>query len=77
MEVEFLKIVGWAMDGDYKIPPIVSAIEMATRNLDLPDDAVFHSSRTEAAPRRWHGSSEPSYTPNPESGHMAGLGDGD
>jgi len=39
------KIIGWAMDDNYKTPLIVSAIEMAARNLDLPDGAVFHSDR--------------------------------
>jgi putative transposase len=39
------KIVGWAMDDNYKTPLIVAAVEMAARNLDLPDGAVFHSDR--------------------------------
>jgi transposase InsO family protein len=39
------KIVGWAMDDNYKTPLITSAIEMAARNLDLPEGAVFHSDR--------------------------------
>jgi transposase InsO family protein len=39
------KIVGWAMDDNYKTPLISSAIEMAARNLDLPGGAVFHSDR--------------------------------
>jgi putative transposase len=39
------KIVGWAMDDNYKTPLIVSAVEMAARNLDLPEGAVFHSDR--------------------------------
>jgi putative transposase len=39
------KIVGWAMDGSYRAPLIVSAIEMAARNLDLPEGAVFRSDR--------------------------------
>lgn len=39
------KIVGWAMDDNYKTPLICRAIEMAARNLDLPEDAVFHSDR--------------------------------
>jgi putative transposase len=39
------KIIGWAMDDNYKTPLIVSAIEMAARNLDLPEGAVFHSDR--------------------------------
>ena len=37
------KIVGWAMDDNYKTPLISRAIEMAARNLDLPDGAIFHS----------------------------------
>jgi putative transposase len=39
------KIVGWAMGDNYKTPLIISAIEMAARNLGLPDGAVFHSDR--------------------------------
>jgi len=39
------KIVGWAMDDNYKTPLISRAIEMAARNLDLPKDAIFHSDR--------------------------------
>jgi putative transposase len=39
------KIAGWAMDDNYKTPLIVSAVEMAARNLDLPEGAVFHSDR--------------------------------
>jgi putative transposase len=39
------KIVGWAMDDNYKTPLIISAIEMAARNLDLPEGAIFHSDR--------------------------------
>lgn len=39
------KIVGWAMDDNYKTPLIIDAIEMAARNLDLPEGAVFHSDR--------------------------------
>ena len=33
------------MDDNYKTPLIISAIEMAARNLDLPDGTVFHSDR--------------------------------
>jgi transposase InsO family protein len=33
------------MDDNYRTPLIISAIEMAARNLDLPADAVFHSDR--------------------------------
>lgn len=39
------KIVGWAMDDNYKTPLISSAIQMAARNLDLPEGAIFHSDR--------------------------------
>jgi len=39
------KIVGWAMDDNYKTPLIIDAIQMAARNLDLPEGAVFHSDR--------------------------------
>jgi putative transposase len=39
------KIVGWAMDDNYKTPLIPRAIEMAARNLDLPEGAIFHSDR--------------------------------
>jgi transposase InsO family protein len=39
------KIIGWAMDDNYKTPLISSAIEMAARNLGLPAGAVFHSDR--------------------------------
>ena len=39
------KIVGWAMDDNYKTPLISSAIRMAARNLALPDGAIFHSDR--------------------------------
>jgi putative transposase len=39
------KIVGWAMDDNYKTPLIADAIEMAARNIDLPEGAVFHSDR--------------------------------
>ena len=50
------KIVGWAMDDNYKTPLISSAIRMAARNLDLPDGAIFHTDRgsnyTSASSRR-------------------------
>jgi putative transposase len=39
------KIVGWAMDDNYKTPLIVDAVEMAARNLELPEGAIFHSDR--------------------------------
>src|SRR5262249_2088176 len=39
------KIAGWAMDDNYKTPLITAAIEMAARNMELPEGAVFHSDR--------------------------------
>jgi putative transposase len=39
------KCVGWAMADNYKTPLITAAVEMAARNLDLPDGAIFHSDR--------------------------------
>jgi transposase InsO family protein len=39
------KVVGWAMDDNYRTPLITAAIEMAARNAGLPADAVFHSDR--------------------------------
>jgi transposase InsO family protein len=39
------KIVGWAMDDNYKTPLITAAIKMAARNVHLPEGAVFHSDR--------------------------------
>jgi transposase InsO family protein len=39
------KVVGWAMDDNYRAPLITAAIEMAARNLALPADAIFHSDR--------------------------------
>jgi putative transposase len=39
------KVIGWAMDDNYRTPLITSAIEMAARNLDLPEGAIFHSDR--------------------------------
>jgi putative transposase len=39
------KVIGWAMDDNYRTPLITSAIEMAARNLLLPAGAVFHSDR--------------------------------
>ena len=39
------KIIGWAMDDNYKTPLITRAIKMAARNLDLPEGAIFHSDR--------------------------------
>jgi putative transposase len=39
------KVIGWAMDDNYKTPLITAAIEMAARNIDLPEGAIFHSDR--------------------------------
>jgi putative transposase len=39
------KIVGWAMDDNYKTALIKDAIRMAARNIDLPEGSVFHSDR--------------------------------
>ena len=39
------KCAGWAMGDNYQAPLITAAIEMAARNLDLPEGAVFHSDR--------------------------------
>jgi transposase InsO family protein len=39
------KVVGWAVDDNYRTPLIISAIEMAARNLGLPEGAIFHSDR--------------------------------
>jgi putative transposase len=39
------KVIGWAMDDNYKTPLITAAIEMAARNVDLPEGAIFHSDR--------------------------------
>jgi transposase InsO family protein len=39
------KIIGWAMDDNYKTPLIVRAIQMAARNVALPKGAIFHSDR--------------------------------
>jgi transposase InsO family protein len=41
------KVIGWAMDDNYRTPLITSAIEMAARNLSLPADAIFHSDYAE------------------------------
>jgi putative transposase len=38
-------VIGWAMDDNYKTPLIEKAIEMAARNHQLADDAIFHSDR--------------------------------
>jgi putative transposase len=39
------KIIGWAVDDNYRTPLITSAIQMAARNVELPSDAIFHSDR--------------------------------
>jgi putative transposase len=39
------KVVGWAMDDNYKAPLITAAIQMAARNVRLPEGALFHSDR--------------------------------
>jgi transposase InsO family protein len=39
------KVMGWAVDDNYRTPLIAKAIGMAARNMDLPADAVFHSDR--------------------------------
>jgi transposase InsO family protein len=39
------KVIGWAVDDNYRTPLITSAIRMAARNLGLPDGAIFHSDR--------------------------------
>ena len=39
------ELVGWAMDDNYKTPLIQQAIEMAVRNHNLADKAIFHSDR--------------------------------
>jgi putative transposase len=38
-------VIGWAMDDNYKTPLLEQAIEMAARNHDLADQAIFHSDR--------------------------------
>jgi transposase InsO family protein len=39
------KVIGWAVDDNYRTPLIAKAIGMAARNMGLPADAVFHSDR--------------------------------
>src|SRR5207302_6845926 len=39
------KVIGWAMDDNYRTPLITAAIEMAARNTSLPSGAIFHSDR--------------------------------
>lgn len=38
-------VIGWGMDDNYKTPLIEAAIEMAARNHELADGAIFHSDR--------------------------------
>ncbi|GAB3275634.1 IS3 family transposase [Actinocorallia lasiicapitis] len=38
-------VIGWAIGDDYKTPLIEKAIEMASSNHDLADEAIFHSDR--------------------------------
>jgi transposase InsO family protein len=38
-------VIGWAMDDNYKTPLIEAAIEMAARNHQFAQDAIFHSDR--------------------------------
>jgi putative transposase len=40
------KVVGWATGDNYRTPLITSAIEMAARDLNLPEGAIFHSDRS-------------------------------
>jgi putative transposase len=39
------KVVGYAMDDNYKTPLIVEAVRMAARNVAIAHDAIFHSDR--------------------------------
>lgn len=39
------KVIGYAMDDNYKTPLISLAIERAAANMALPDGAIFHSDR--------------------------------
>jgi transposase InsO family protein len=39
------KVIGYAMDDNYKTPLISAAIERAAANMALPDGAIFHSDR--------------------------------
>jgi transposase InsO family protein len=39
------KVIGWAIDDNYRAPLITKAIQMAARNVGLPAGAVFHSDR--------------------------------
>ncbi len=39
------KVIGYAMDDNYKTPLISTAMERAAANMQLPEGAVFHSDR--------------------------------
>jgi putative transposase len=39
------KVIGWAVDDNYRTSLITAAIRMAARNIGLPDAAIFHSDR--------------------------------
>ena len=39
------KVVGYAMDDNYKTPLIIEAVRIAARNLTFARDAIFHSDR--------------------------------
>ena len=39
------KVVGYAMDDNYRTPLIVEAVRMAARNVTFANDAIFHSDR--------------------------------
>jgi transposase InsO family protein len=54
-------VSGWAMGDNYKAPLIEAAIEMAARNHELADGAIFHSDTTRWPTR----SSQPSRTSGP------------
>jgi len=55
------KVIGWAMDDNYRTPLITAAIEMAARNLDLPEGkyseilwtGALVSTRGRGAATRW------------------------
>src|SRR4249919_669607 len=39
------KVVGYAMDDNYKTPLIIEAVHMAARNVTFAHGAIFHSDR--------------------------------
>ena len=45
IECHTKKVVGYAMDDNYKTPLIIEAVRMAARNLTFARDAIFHSDR--------------------------------